>query len=502
MIKSQLLKIRPTYIFNLLAIALIVIFLLLNSMYQQTREDIVAINHKANIDYVSSLSKTLSIDISRILKRDFYSSLEEDFIAREYIESNLALFVTSKYQYIYLIAKEESKSERFLYLTNTNFDVTYNPIHREKYEEVYRIKKAIYFKESKEELASYLSPIVVNDKVEAIIVIKFSLQEKDTILLALKELGAIFEMFFGFFVLMFIFIFWLSYVDKRREDDKKIVFDKLQESNTNLHSLTTQLQVKSNKISEMNNTLEERVQEEVSKNRAKDAQLIHQARLAQMGEMISMIAHQWRQPLNAITATSSSIKLKAELNKLDTVETEKLADNISEYAQHLSTTIDDFRNFFKPNKDKIMTDYNYIIKSVQSIIETSLDSKNIKIIKELECSDSFESYPNELKQVVLNLVKNAEDALLEAKVRESYIKITTYSNEEGLVLEICDNAGGIPQDIIDKIFDPYFSTKLEKDGTGLGLYMSKMIIEEHCNGSLSVKNSENGAEFKIVLGKV
>ena len=494
-------KARPTYIFNILAAGLLIIFVILNVMYENTKEEIAKINHNANIEYLSSLSKTLSVDINRIVKSDFYKSLSDDFIAREYIESNLKLFVTKKYKYIYFIAKKDENSDQLVYLTNSEFNNIYRPMQRERYREVYHRKKALYFKGDNDLLATYLSPIVVDGKVEAIIVIKFSLQEKDTILLALKSLGDIFEMLVGFFILIFIFILWFSYVDKKREDEKNIVFKKLQESNTNLHTLTIELKIKSDKISELNDNLEHRVREEVAKNRVKEAQMIHQARLAQMGEMISMIAHQWRQPLNAISATSTSINLKAKLNKLDARIIQELSENISAYSQHLSDTIDDFRNFFKPDKEKVLTDYTYIIESVKTIIESSLANKKIEVIRDLRCEEGFKSYPNELKQVVLNLIKNAEDALLETKTSKPYIKLVTYREGEKYILEVSDNAGGIDKKIIDKIFDPYFSTKLEKDGTGLGLYMSKMIVEEHCHGALSAENIDGGTKFKITLGE-
>lgn len=121
------------------------------------------------------------------------------------------------------------------------------------------------------------------------------------------------------------------------------------------------------------------------------------------------------------------------------------------------------------------------------------------MIQELNCHDTFITYPNELKQVILNLIQNAEDALIEKQIENPYIKISTYKENNQLTLEVSDNAGGVLEDIIDDIFNPYFSTKIQKDGTGLGLYMSKTIIEEHCNGELSVSNSTEGAVFRIAL---
>ncbi len=241
---------------------------------------------------------------------------------------------------------------------------------------------------------------------------------------------------------------------------------------------------------------------DLSELKQKDQQLLQQSRLAQMGEMISMIAHQWRQPLTAISATSGAINLKAQLNRLDKDMAIELSSKISNYSQHLSSTIDDFRDFFKSNKEKKETSYNEIVQNVLGIIETSIINKNIEIIKELNVNDTFNSYPNELKQVVMNLIKNAEDILLEKKIENPTIHIKTYKKDSKLILEVSDNAGGVPKDILPKIFDPYFSTKTKKDGTGLGLYMSKTIIEEHCGGTLSVSNSGVGAVFRVEISSL
>ncbi len=264
-------------------------------------------------------------------------------------------------------------------------------------------------------------------------------------------------------------------------------------------ALEEEKEISIKKVEALNESLTSRVKLEVEKNRQIDEQLFQQSRLAQMGEMLSMIAHQWRQPLTAISATSSWIELRARFNQLENDTVQKKAKDISNYAQHLSETIDDFRNFFKPNKEKKETSYDEIVQSILSIIEASIINQNIELHQELNCHNSFTTFPNELRQVVLNLIKNAEDVLLEKKVKNPFIKIETYQKGEKYILEISDNGGGISEDIIENIFDPYFSTKNEKNGTGLGLYMSKTIIEEHCAGKLSVENRENGALFRIIL---
>ena len=244
-----------------------------------------------------------------------------------------------------------------------------------------------------------------------------------------------------------------------------------------------------------------KLENELANSREKDKQLLEQSRLAQMGEMISMIAHQWRQPLSAISSASGVINIKARRDRLDNEIAIDLANKISDYAQHLSTTINDFREFFKKNKEKKRTNFEKIISGVLNIIEEPILNNNIQLIKEFESQATLETYPSELKQVILNLIKNAEDVLLEKNIQKPFIKIHTFESDEKAFLEISDNGGGIDDTIIHKIFDPYFSTKTKKDGTGLGLYMSKTIIEEHCNGELIAKNNEEGVVFSIILPK-
>jgi len=240
-----------------------------------------------------------------------------------------------------------------------------------------------------------------------------------------------------------------------------------------------------------------KVKEEEGKNKWQEELIREQSRLAQMGEMISMIAHQWRQPLSAISAASGSLQLKAKRNKLTQETAIDIAEKIKGFSIHLSSTIDDFRNFFKTNKVKTVTDFETILQSVLSIIEGSLEKNKITFNLTINSSSTFNTFENELKQVILNLIKNAEDALVDNQISEPKIDIIIDNNS----FTIRDNAGGIDKKIIEKIFDPYFSTKTKKDGTGLGLYMSKMIVQDHCQGKITATNVADGAEFKIILGE-
>ncbi len=240
---------------------------------------------------------------------------------------------------------------------------------------------------------------------------------------------------------------------------------------------------------------------ELTQIKIRDEFIQQQAKLAQMGELLSMIAHQWRQPLTAINAASENLKLKALLNEIDFNTIENTTNDIDKYVNHLSNTINDFRNFYKVDKSMEITTLNELVEKSLNIIEDSIISNNIKIFKELNSTSKIETYICEITQVILSLLQNAEDILLEKQIDNPYIEIKTYEDNKKLYLEIIDNGGGISTEILEKIFEPYFSTKLEKNGTGLGLYFAKRIIDNNCNGLLDVRNHLNGAIFTISFNK-
>ena len=234
----------------------------------------------------------------------------------------------------------------------------------------------------------------------------------------------------------------------------------------------------------------------------RDEFIQQQAKLAQMGELLSMIAHQWREPLTAISAASENLKLKAILNEMNNETILNTTDDIDKYVNHLNNTINDFRNFYKMNKSVEVTTLNELVEKSLNIIEDSITSNNIKIFKELNSSSKIETFISETTQVILSLLQNAEDILLEKEINNPTIKIKTYEDDKKLYLEIIDNGGGISSEILGKVFEPYFSTKHEKNGTGLGLYFAKRIIDNNCNGLLDVKNHSNGAIFTISFNKM
>ena len=269
-----------------------------------------------------------------------------------------------------------------------------------------------------------------------------------------------------------------------------------------VEQLDEKIRQKTKELQEINEHLEDKVHKEVIKNRQKDKQMLQQFRLAQMGEMLSMIAHQWRQPLSAISTTTIGIRLS--LNKIPEVENTDIKErltSIDAQVQYLSHTINDFSDFFKPNKLKERSTFMEIFEKSYQLIEFNFKNKNVEIIRNFKSQDTINTYPNELIQTVINILKNAIDNFEIKKIKDRVITVSTESDKKYCVLSIRDNGGGVDESILDSIFDPYFSTKSEKNGTGLGLYMSKMIVEEQCGGYLKATNFEDGLCFQIGILK-
>jgi len=247
--------------------------------------------------------------------------------------------------------------------------------------------------------------------------------------------------------------------------------------------------------------------ETIERNIEKEKQIMEQSRLAQMGEMMSMIAHQWRQPLGAIGSAVINMKMKLQNERFKDEKAcaafvkvlEKKLGNIEEYVEFLSTTVDDFRTFFKKNTQKESVPISEPIEKALQMIQASMASKNISIGKTYHTKDTLYIYVNELVQVLLNILKNSEDNFIEKQTPNPVVHITTQKIDQMYHITITDNGGGVPEAMLSKLCEPYFSTKHEKNGTGLGLYMSRVIIEEHHGGALHVKNVENGISFDLIL---
>lgn len=247
--------------------------------------------------------------------------------------------------------------------------------------------------------------------------------------------------------------------------------------------------------------LKDKIQEELDKNRQKDRLLIQQNKMAAMGEMLGNIAHQWRQPLNNVSLILQFIRDSFEYDSFDDKSMDKFIKKANKHIEYMSETIDDFRNFYKPSKLKSSFSLNLCIESLLKMIQGQFNNENIFI--HFSCDELIiYNYENEFKQALLNILNNAKDAILEKKQKKhfnAHIKIYTQTYESRVKIFLQNNAGCIKKDIIDKIFDPYFTTKFENQGTGIGLYMTKAIIETNMKGKLEVENLDDAVRFIITL---
>ncbi len=224
--------------------------------------------------------------------------------------------------------------------------------------------------------------------------------------------------------------------------------------------------------------------------------MIRQARKAQMGEMVSIIAHQWRQPLAVISSLASKIEIASSFS--EDIEMEKDMQKIGATVSYLNDTMNSFTNFFNPNKKPKITNFTTILNKLMEIMRSEIQNKGIDISIEYSNDINFVSFEDEIIQVVMDFIKNSRDFFVDHEIKEPKIAIIQSADEHYSYLTVNDNAGGIPDEVMPKLFDPYFSTKKES-GTGLGLYMSKMIIDEHCRGKLEAFQIEGGASFRIAL---
>lgn len=254
-----------------------------------------------------------------------------------------------------------------------------------------------------------------------------------------------------------------------------------------------------NSLLSLNDSLHSKVQIGVEEIRKKDEYMLQQARMAQMGEMIAMIAHQWRQPLASIAAISANIQLSIALD--EEIKKEALNQDLSAIVNRtalLSKTIDDFRNFYNTNNQKHEFNLEHTITQAIEILTPAINNADVTVTFSSDIKTEISSFESEIIQVLMNIIKNAID-ILKDQEGDKNISIRAYQYNRSVYIMIEDSGGGVDAEIMNKIFEPYFSTKKEKNGMGLGLYMSQLIIREHCNGTLRIHNSRQGAVFTIEL---
>lgn len=267
---------------------------------------------------------------------------------------------------------------------------------------------------------------------------------------------------------------------------------------TEKYILEAELSSKNRELKELNENLELRVAEEFNKRNRQQQILVEQAKLISMGEMMANISHQWRQPLNQLSLSIQRVQKLLIKKELDPNNLDDAVKNSMKIIKNMSHTIDDFINFFKPvTKEDIFDVKDVILESI-SIVDSSLKHFYIKLETTLQDNMKIMGFGNQFSQVLINLINNAKDVLVEREIKDPIIKIFAYKKDDINYIEVMDNGGGIKDDILPKIFEPYFTTK-DSRGTGIGLYMSKIIIEENMKGTLNAKNIENRAVFSIKI---
>ncbi len=262
--------------------------------------------------------------------------------------------------------------------------------------------------------------------------------------------------------------------------------------------LKFELEAKEVELEKLNQQLEKKV---ISKTQElEDLRVVfHQARLASLGQMLANIAHQWRQPLTQLNLSLFNIKKEAHKKNLD--EVDSLQNDAKQTIKNMSATIDDFTNFFKPIKEKVRFNLRESINEAVALLGKTIIQENISIRTDIINAAIINGVPNELTQIFINLMQNSKDAFNINEISNKIVRINTQLVDDTIVIEFIDNAGGIENDIIDKIFEPYFTTKHQFSGTGIGLFMSKMICEQSFNGSMEVKSKDDETIFTIKLPK-
>jgi len=235
------------------------------------------------------------------------------------------------------------------------------------------------------------------------------------------------------------------------------------------------------------------IKEKLTENARQQEVLTHQSKMAAMGEMIGNIAHQWRQPLSVITTAASGVKLNKELTILTDENLEESMDLITLQANYLSKTIEDFRSFLKVNQEKTEFDIAEAVDSAISLTNAQFKNKYIQVVSDIKPITVY-GIKNQFIQVIINIFNNAKDELIKQEEHQRVILVNNKIEDKKVILTIQDSAGGIPVDILNRVFEPYFSTKEQTDGTGIGLYMSQEIVEKVMNGKIIASN--DSFEFK------
>lgn len=401
--------------------------------------------------------------------KDFYYEKEADEILQSFNKKNISLAVSPKTKEI--INQKGFDNESFaLFDTDSNSIMTFIKIQNP-----------------------------VTNKVVGILVLR-----SDPSYIINKQNSFYYSLFLVILVLFFSVVFIYKMFN-----EKKILSQLVDEKTKTLNTINKELEESQDELQILNDNLERKVLEEVAKNREKDHMLFEQTKLAALGEMIGNIAHQWRQPLSIISTVASGIQLHNSMGiSCSHEELDRKMDEIVDKTKYLSDTIDDFRNFIRGEGEKGIFDIKEAFDSFKNLIYPLVKDYHINLVITIDEDIQFNGFRNELNQSLVNLFNNAKDALIQNNLeKERYIFIKAYTQDSHLIITCKDNGGGIAENIMNKIFEPYFTTKHQSIGTGLGLHMTYKLISTRMQGGITVSNDTliiddkeyKGALFEIHL---
>ena len=425
--------------------------------------------------------------------------------------SNKKISVVENYEILNLL-EEKYKNIEFVPVKNVD-DGLEKVLNKEVFGHIDTIATAWYKLQTK-----YLSQLTISSKLDEVSDISIAVRNDDSLLYEIfqkavlsidnsqkeemlnKWISIEYKKEFDYSILWKVLLVLLIVM-------AAIVYKQIVLRNAN-NSLKEKVEEKTKELREINSELEIRIKKELEESSKKDRLLFQQQKMVSMGQMIENIAHQWRQPLSIITTSASGIKLKKQINDLDDEFLFNTLDSILNTSKYLSNTIDDFRYFFRPEKEKSDFYLEQCCSKTIELINPNFINQNIKIIYKIE-DIKVSGYETELIQVLINILNNSKDALLSLN-DERFIFIDIFKKDNKAIIEINDNAGGINEEIIEKVFEPYFTTKHQSQGTGIGLFMCREIIAKHMNGQIEISNAtfefnnktHKGALVKIILNNI
>ena len=471
-------------VFLLIAFVILGSSMVLYFYFEHAKKNIHDMIFHRMLNEISSISENLKNDI---LKRcpfnvDCYEYLKTHPKVQKEIQSHFSLLSTHNIKFIYLLGVE--KNNKLVFLADGSktdrgeFGEIFEPLYKEKY---MKLKPHYFFQRRTTGLyLTYITPITENKKLRALIVVDVPYNFLKFVNSILNDLNTHIYIIMAFSFIFVLILFYFAYYDYKREIEKEKLLEQLRKANEEL---------------------EENVRKKVEEIRKKDVLILHQSKLASLGEMLTMIAHQWRQPLNSLSTAAVTLLVKNEMGSFDKKECLDFAKFVENQTQKLSEIIDDFMNLSKPTKEKEEFYLKEIIDDVLKLVEVQLKNHGITLEVDIKNNLKIKNYKKELSHVLINLITNARDALDMSKNEKKIIKIYTEEDEKYIKIIVEDNGGGIPEKIKDRIFEPYFTTKSPAKGTGIGLYMSKKIVEERLNGELYFENTTDGVRFIVKLKK-